>query len=253
MEQILGTIGDALGGIFSSPLVQLGIRALGVYLVILWLASAYWAFRDMQQRSDNAILPYFASAGIILFTPLFFVLAVWVYKIIRPHEKVGEVWERNLAEEALLAEVEAIHHCPTCERRIDDEWIICPTCRTRLNRVCPNCSRLVGLDWSLCAWCGRDFERRPVAAALGADPAGRDVTGRIAPAGDGGSAAARVAAPGAATSASAAARVAAPADSRVNTRPGSAPSRAGSSNRAGGPLRSIVDPPPSVQDSRPKR
>ena len=45
----------------------------------------------------------------------------------------------------------------------NDEWIICPTCRTRLNRVCPNCSRLVGLDWSLCAWCGRDFER-PLAA-----------------------------------------------------------------------------------------
>ncbi len=245
MEQILGTIGDALGGIFSSPLVQLGIRALGIYLVILWLASAYWAFRDMQQRSDNAILPYLASAAVILFTPLFFVLAVWVYKIIRPHEKVGEVWERNLAEEALLAEVEAIRHCPTCERRIDDEWIICPTCRTRLNRVCPNCSRLVGLDWSLCAWCGRDFERRPVAAALGAVPAGRDVTGRIAPAGD--------AASGAATSASAAARPAAPADTRVNTRPGSAPSRAGSASRAAGPLRSIVDPPSSAQDSLPKR
>ena len=117
----------------------------------------------MQQRSDNAILPYLAAAGIILFTPFFFIFAVWVYKIVRPHEKIGEVWERNLAEEALLAEVEAIHHCPTCERRIDDEWIICPTCRTRLNRVCPNCSRLVGLDWSLCAWCGKDFERREVA------------------------------------------------------------------------------------------
>ena len=157
--------------IFSSPILQFGLRAIGVYLVILWLATAYWAFRDMQQRSDNAILPYLASAGIILFTPLFFVLGVWVYKIVRPHEKIGEVWERNLAEEALLAEVESIHHCPTCERRIDDEWIICPTCRTRLNRVCPNCSRLVGLDWSLCAWCGKDFERRPVvAASLGALP-----------------------------------------------------------------------------------
>ena len=181
MEQILGTIGDAFADIFSSPVLQFGLRAIGVYLVILWLATAYWAFRDMQQRSDNAILPYLASAGIILFTPLFFVLGVWVYKIVRPHEKIGEVWERNLAEEALLAEVEAIHHCPTCERRIDDEWIICPTCRTRLNRVCPNCSRLVGLDWSLCAWCGKDFERRPVvAASLGALPEGREVTGRIA-------------------------------------------------------------------------
>ena len=165
MEQILAHLGDTIGGVFSSPVLQFGVRAIGIYLVILWLASAYWAFRDMQQRSDNAILPYLAAAGIILFTPLFFVLAVWVYKIVRPHEKIGEVWERNLAEEALLAEVESIHHCPTCERRIDDEWIICPTCRTRLNRVCPNCSRLVGLDWSLCAWCGKDFERRPIAAA----------------------------------------------------------------------------------------
>ena len=181
MEQILGTIGDALGDVFSSPVLQLGIRALGVYLVILWLATAYWAYRDMQQRSDNAILPYLASAGIILFTPVFFVLGVWVYKIVRPHEKIGEVWERNLAEEALLAEVEAIHHCPTCERRIDDEWIICPTCRTRLNRVCPNCSRLVGLDWSLCAWCGKDFERRDVAAAATIEPlpAGLEPTGRL--------------------------------------------------------------------------
>ena len=119
----------------------------------------------MQQRSDNPILPYLAAAVIILFTPILFPFAVLVYKIVRPQEKIGEVYERNLAEEALLAEVEAVHHCPTCERRVDDEWIICPTCRTRLNRVCPNCTRLVGLDWSLCAWCGRDFERREVMQA----------------------------------------------------------------------------------------
>ena len=179
MEQILNPIGDAIGSIFDSAIVQFGIRAIGVYLVILWLATAYWAFRDMQQRSDNAILPYLAAAFIILFTPIFFIFAFWFYKIVRPHEKIGEVWERNLAEEALLAEVESIHHCPGCERRIDDEWIICPNCRTRLKRVCPNCSRLVGMDWSLCAWCGKDFERRETPAAIEALPRGRDATGRI--------------------------------------------------------------------------
>jgi RNA polymerase subunit RPABC4/transcription elongation factor Spt4 len=182
MDQIFQTIGDSIGGIFKSDVVQFGLRMIGLYLIIIWLATAYWAFRDMQQRSDNAILPYIAAAGIILFTPIFFILAVWVYKIVRPHEKVGEVWERNLAEEALLAEVEAIHHCPSCEKRIDDEWIICPNCRTRLKRVCPNCSRLVGMDWSLCAWCGKDFERRevPAAAAMESLPRGRDATGRHA-------------------------------------------------------------------------
>jgi hypothetical protein len=181
MDEILGQIGETIGGIFGSPIVQLGFRLIGIYLIVIWLATAYWAFRDMQQRSDNVILPYLAAAGIILFTPIFFILAVWVYKIIRPHEKIGEVWERNLAEEALLAEVDAIHHCPGCERRINDEWIICPSCRTRLNRVCPNCSRLVGMDWSLCAWCGKDFERREIAAAVLEPAAGRrEANGRIA-------------------------------------------------------------------------
>src|SRR6476660_10232252 len=181
MDQIFGQIGDTVGGFFNSAPVQFGLRAIGLYLVIIWLACAYWAFRDMQQRSDNPILPYVAAAGIILFTPIFFILAVWIYKIVRPHEKIGEVWERNLAEEALLAEVESVHHCPGCERRIDDEWIICPSCRTRLKRVCPNCSRLVGMDWSLCAWCGKDFERREVpAAAIEALPQGRDATDRVA-------------------------------------------------------------------------
>ncbi|MFL5673869.1 MAG: double zinc ribbon domain-containing protein [Chloroflexota bacterium] len=180
MDQILKPIGDTLSSFFESDIVQFGLRAIGLYLVILWLATAYWAFRDMQQRSDNAILPYLAAAFIILFTPIFFIFAFWFYKIVRPHEKIGEVWERNLAEEALLAEVESIHHCPGCDRRIDEEWIICPSCRTRLKRVCPNCSRLVGMDWSLCAWCGKDFERREAPAAMSALPASREATGRIA-------------------------------------------------------------------------
>ena len=184
MDQILAGIGSALAGFFGSPVVQFVIYSILAYLVVLWLASAYWVFRDMQQRTENAILPYLAASLVIVFLPVF-PLAVFVYKIIRPHEKIGEVYERNLAEEALLAEVEAIHSCPTCARRVNDEWIICPTCRTRLNRVCPNCSRLVGLDWSLCAWCGKDFERRDVpAAAITPLPGGLEDTGRIAQAVD---------------------------------------------------------------------
>jgi hypothetical protein len=107
-----------------------------------------------------------------VFSPIAFLAAVVIYRIIRPQEKIGEVYERNLAEEALLAEVEAVSSCPACFRRVNDEWIICPTCRTRLKRVCPNCSRLVGLDWSLCAWCGKDFERRDIAAATAGQLAG---------------------------------------------------------------------------------
>ena len=159
MEEILGTIGDAIGSIFDNPVIQFGFQLFAIYWVLLWLAAAYWAFRDMQLRTENPILPYLASAFIVVFTPLLFPLAIFAYRIVRPQERIGEIYERNLAEEAMLAEIEAIRHCPSCDRRVDAEWIICPSCRTRLNRVCPNCTKLVGLDWSLCAWCGKDFER----------------------------------------------------------------------------------------------
>jgi RNA polymerase subunit RPABC4/transcription elongation factor Spt4 len=176
--EILDAIGSLIAGIFENPIVQLAIQLALVYVVILWLAAAYWAFRDMQTRSENLVLPYLAAGLIVSFTPVLFPFGVVVYRIIRPQERIGEVYERNLAEEALLAEVEAIRTCPTCTRRVHEEWIICPTCRTRLNRVCANCGRLVGLDWSLCAWCGRDFERSDI-AALEPIAGGLDETGRI--------------------------------------------------------------------------
>jgi RNA polymerase subunit RPABC4/transcription elongation factor Spt4 len=185
MEEIFDTIAETIGGFFANPIIQAGLQASAIYVVILWFAAAYWAYRDMQLRTENPLLPYFAATLVILFTPLLFPFGVVVYRIIRPQERIGEVYERNLAEEALLAEVEAIKSCPGCARRVHDEWIICPTCRTRLNRVCPNCGKLVGLDWSLCAWCGKDFERpdltalEPMAGGLSGIGSGPDDTERV--------------------------------------------------------------------------
>jgi RNA polymerase subunit RPABC4/transcription elongation factor Spt4 len=166
----LSGIGEAIDAFVNSPLVQFGIQATGIYIVLLWLASAYWAFRDMQGRSANPVVPYLAAGLVIAFTPVFFLLGLIVYRIVRPQERLGEAYERGLAEEALIAEIEQIEHCATCGRKVHEDWIICPTCRTRLKRVCPHCSKLVGLDWSLCAWCGRDFERREATGAVPVAP-----------------------------------------------------------------------------------
>ncbi len=166
----LSGIGDAIAAFFASPLVQLAFQAIGFYVVIIWLASAYWAFRDMQGRTANPVLPYLAAALVIGFTPVLFLFGLLVYRIVRPQERLGEAYERGLAEEALIAEIEQIEHCARCGRKVHGEWIICPTCRTRLKRVCPHCSKLVGLEWSLCAWCGRDFERREALASVGSMP-----------------------------------------------------------------------------------
>lgn len=160
MPRELQPILDAVLGFLGSPVVALVGQAAGVYLVVLWLAASYWTFRDVQERSANPVAPYLASAFVIASTPILFPLAVILYRLVRPHEKVGEVTERTLAEEALLAELEAIPHCPSCGRRVHQEWVVCPTCRTPLHRLCPGCGRLADVEWAVCAWCGRDLQRR---------------------------------------------------------------------------------------------
>ena len=155
----LGQISTSINDFLASDVFQLGVRVLVVYFILVWLASAFWAFRDMRQRSTSALAPYVAAAIIILFTPIFFLFGLLLYRIVRPKETIAEANERMLTEEAILAEVQSRPHCANCMRPVHDEWIICPTCRNRLRRVCPNCEHLVELDWSLCAWCGRDFER----------------------------------------------------------------------------------------------
>ncbi len=159
MDQLLNAFGQSIGQFFDNPAIQLALRFVAIYIVFVWLAAAYWAYRDLQSRTTNPLVPYFGAALIILFTPLLFPFGLLLYRILRPSETVAEASERALAEEAMLVEIESQPHCANCGRQVHGEWIICPTCRNRLRRVCPNCSRLTELDWSLCAWCGKDFER----------------------------------------------------------------------------------------------
>ncbi len=147
-NDLTGQLGDAFSSFFGSAIVQVVLYSIVLYLFIMWLAAAYWAFRDMHDRTENPALPYVAAALILLPTPFLFVLGVIVYRVIRPAERLGEVYERNLAEEALLAEVEAVKTCRNCDRRVDEEWIICPWCRTRLKSRLPQLrpARGTGLD-----------------------------------------------------------------------------------------------------------
>ena len=172
MSQILTPIGDAINSFLSDSHVQLLGRAIAVYIVFVWLACAYWAFRDAQSRTANPILPYLAAILVILFTPVLFPFGLLLYRLIRPGETVAESNERAIAEEAMLREIEAQPHCANCDRRVEPDWLVCPTCRNQLRRLCPSCSRRVELDWNVCAWCGTDLVPPRVAASRPA-PTGR--------------------------------------------------------------------------------
>jgi len=50
--------------------------------------------------------------------------------------------------------------CPTCHERVHEDFILCPTCRTRLKRVCPSCAKLIRPEWNICPYCAKDFDER---------------------------------------------------------------------------------------------
>src|SRR5206468_1912339 len=88
------------------------------------------------------------------------ILGLFLYLIVRPKETLGEAYERQLAEESLLAEAEQRVVCPTCKERVQEDYILCPTCRTRLKRMCPSCAKLIRPEWNICPYCAKDFDER---------------------------------------------------------------------------------------------
>lgn len=150
---------SAVTGFFSSGAVQLGLKLLVAYVALIWLAAAFWAFRDMRARTDNVVLPYLAGALVIFFTPLLFPLGLIVYRIVRPDDRVDERRERELSEALLLSEIGEVEQCVGCHRIVEAEWMVCPTCSTELRERCSRCDHLVEFDWRNCAFCGNDLDR----------------------------------------------------------------------------------------------
>jgi RNA polymerase subunit RPABC4/transcription elongation factor Spt4 len=64
-----------------------------------------------------------------------------------------EEYQRNLEEETLLQTLEEAPLCPGCSRKVKNDWLVCPTCRTRLNKKCVSCGRILELNWEICPYC----------------------------------------------------------------------------------------------------
>lgn len=144
-ENILTTI---------QPFAIMFAALLGAFLAALWISAVIWAFRDIRARSRDVFAQILATLMVLLFFPLFPLPGLVLYAILRPRETLSEIYERSLEEEALLQGIEERLACPGCNRRIEEEFMICPTCHTRLKKACPSCGRLLHLRWNVCPFCG---------------------------------------------------------------------------------------------------
>ncbi len=143
-----------------SPVV-VGVIAVVGYVAVLWVATAFFVWRDARRRS--ASVSFQLLALLLGFLPPF--LGALVYLVIRPPRTLDE--ERAFAlEEQSLRELDedtiAMRPCPSCGKDIEAEFIVCPYCRTQFARRCHACDRVLRLGWAVCPYCAEEVGHAPL-------------------------------------------------------------------------------------------
>jgi hypothetical protein len=141
---------DVFGDFFQSDTWAV-IRNLAIFFVVVfWLATAYWVFKDARRRVEDPWLV--AMATLLGLVPPF--LGPIVYMFFRPPEYLEDVRERELeirAMEERLAQQGL--HCPVCRAHVESSYLVCPVCTTRLRQACSSCGAPLEAIWQACPYC----------------------------------------------------------------------------------------------------
>ena len=142
------------------------------FLAIFWASLVIWTWRDIRARTQDLVLQIAAT----LLVTVFFIGGLFIYLILRPRQTLAELYERQLEEESLLAEMTERPTCPTCHYRVESDFQVCPSCGTKLRRPCPRCEHLLELKWNVCPYCaygsGSDGRQAPRQSGVRSMPAG---------------------------------------------------------------------------------
>jgi RNA polymerase subunit RPABC4/transcription elongation factor Spt4 len=122
----------------------------GAFLAALWVSFVVWTYRDIRTRARDPLVQTLAT----LLVAVLNLPGILVYLILRPPRTLEDDYQKTLEEEALLQALEDLPLCPGCERRVKDDWQVCPNCHTKLKKNCENCNRLMDLPWNICPYCG---------------------------------------------------------------------------------------------------
>jgi len=121
----------------------------GAFVAALWIALVIWTYRDIRARARDPLVQILSA----LLVAVLNLPGVLVYLILRPTRTLEEEYQRTLEEESLLQALEDLPLCPGCERRVKDDWQVCPNCHTKLKKACHNCGKLMELPWNVCPYC----------------------------------------------------------------------------------------------------
>jgi len=148
---------DGVNDFFNSG-TWLVIRNLAIFFVVVfWLASVYWVYKDARRRIADPWLV--AMATLLGLVPPF--LGPLIYLFFRPPEYLEDIRERELEIRAMEERLSGREsHCPVCRASVEPEFLICPVCTTKLRQACATCKQPLEPLWQVCPYCETPIVRR---------------------------------------------------------------------------------------------
>ena len=145
---------DFVGDFFDSE-EWLVIRNVTLFfLVVFWLASAYWVYKDARRRIEDPWLLAMAVA-LGIFPPF---VGPLIYMLFRPPEYLEDVRERELEIKAMEDGLDVAERCPVCRAAIEANFLACPVCTTKLKDSCRRCKAPLEPLWQMCPFCETPVE-----------------------------------------------------------------------------------------------
>jgi Double zinc ribbon len=144
---------DLFGGVndFFDSGTWLVIRNLAIFfLVVFWLATVYWVYKDARRRVED---PWMVAMATMLGAVPPFIGPI-IYLFFRPPEYLEDVRERELEIRAMEDRLSTRDlRCPVCRANVDAQWLVCPVCTSRLKQACDKCGAPLEALWQMCPYC----------------------------------------------------------------------------------------------------
>lgn len=134
---------------FESPYWTVARNVVLFLLVVFWLASAYWVYKDARRRIEDPWLMAMAVA-LGIFPPF---VGPLLYLFFRPPEYLDDVHERELEIKAMEDSLHQGERCPVCRADIEPNYLSCPVCTTKLRQACRRCRQPLDPLWQICPYC----------------------------------------------------------------------------------------------------
>jgi len=149
---------------FDSSTWVLARNLTAFFVLVFWLATAFWVYKDARRRVDDSWLV--AMAAVLGLVPPF--VGPIIYLFLRPPESIEDRRDRELENRALEERLDGLDlRCPVCRGHVESSFLVCPVCTTRLKQACSSCDAPLEQIWQVCPYCATPV---PPASVLGGEP-----------------------------------------------------------------------------------